>query len=77
MAGTLGEGGNGGLYDTYPSGGGGGGYYGGGSGGLCATTLPQSAGGGGGGSSYVIPSATGVSMTQGGNMSFGLVTITW
>ena len=70
-------------------GGGGGGYYGGGGGGgggSCRYAMTSkrsgpdccsgSGGGGGGGSSYVEPSATNVTNTQGGS-TFGQVIISW
>jgi streptogramin lyase len=85
--GTLGAGGAGGqgapygqllCYPADGGGGGGGGYYGGGGGGGGTTTYGsggQSAGGGGG-SSYIEPSATHVTNTQGGS-SGGLVIFSW
>jgi hypothetical protein len=72
--GSLGVGGDGGVFPatvvlTTAGGGGGGGYYGGGGG--------SSGGGGGGGSSFVHPSATGVVHVQGTRAGDGLVILTW
>lgn len=69
QAGTLGQGGKGGLYYYPPyfgAGGGGGGYYGGGGGGSFAA--------GGGGSSYATPDAT--NTTYGVNFAAASVSIT-
>ena len=69
--GGLGQGGDGGAYAGRggAGGGGGGGYYGGGGGGssaLCNTlSVVGRPGGGGGGSSYIVPSATQGSITEG------------
>ena len=52
----------------HASGGGGGGYYGGGGGAWM---------GGGGGSGFTIPTATGVTLTQGVQSGNGQVVITW
>jgi hypothetical protein len=62
--GSLGDGGSG----WCGGGGGGGGYYGGGGGGWNQ--------GGGGGSNYVDASASGVTHTQGGNTTYGSISIT-
>jgi hypothetical protein len=67
MAGTLGVGG---ASSAGGGGGGGGGYYGGGGG--CG----YHGGGGGGGSSFAVPTATGVSTLQGGQVGNGRVIIT-
>jgi hypothetical protein len=82
-AGALGTGGVGGCCTTRSAGGGGGGgagYYGGGGGGagVIATSGSGGGGGGGGGSSYIEPSATHVTNTQGGASSGnGRVVISW
>jgi glycine rich protein len=70
--GALGVGGG----TTNGAGGGGGGYYGGGGGGSGGGSGGKG-GGGGGGSSFVVPSATGTSMTQGVQPGNGQVIITW
>ena len=72
-AGSLGQGGQAGMYD-YSGGGGGGGYYGGGGGGSCDLHIQS---GGGGGSSYVEAGATSVTEYQGYNNGNGLVIISY
>ena len=82
-SGSLGTGGAGGCCTQHSAGGGGGGgggYYGGGGGGagVLATSGYGGGGGGGGGSSYVEPSATHVTNTQGaGSSGDGRVIIAW
>jgi hypothetical protein len=76
-SGGLGIGGVGGGGNAGGAGGGGGYYGGGGGGGGCGGGTYCSAGGGGGGSSYVIPSATGVTMQQAPVMGVGQVVITY
>lgn len=81
-AGSFGAGGAGGSGLSNGAGGGGGWYGGGGGGGwgLLINSGPctaEPAGAGGGGSSYVTPSATNVTMTQGTNSGAGSVTLVW
>lgn len=83
ISGVGGSGGGSSIGANLNGGGGGGGWYGGGGGGgwglpvnsgPCTTEPPF---GGGGGSSYAEPSATNVTMTQGGQSGNGYVTIVW
>jgi gliding motility-associated-like protein len=73
--GSLGQGGNGGLWQTASGGGGGGGYYGGGGGGNDGCCTGANGGGGGGGGSSLVPAGAGC--TQGSNNGPGYVTITY
>lgn len=73
--GTIGQGGNGGFWNTASGGGGGGGLYGGGGGGSDGCCTGANGGGGGGGGSSLTP-AGGV-CTQNSNNGPGLVTITY
>jgi len=73
--GSLGQGGNGGLWGTASGGGGGGGYYGGGGGGNDGCCTGANGGGGGGGGSSLVPAGAGC--TQGSNNGPGYVTITY
>jgi hypothetical protein len=84
--GSFGSGGDGGAGGGDPAarafagGGGGGGYYGGGGGGggsLCLSGLAQPAGGGGGGSSYIDPSVTDATLTDGAQSGNGSLTVTF
>jgi gliding motility-associated-like protein len=72
--GSLGQGGNGGLWQTASGGGGGGGYYGGGGGGNDGCCTGANGGGGGGGGSSLIPAGAGC--TSGSNNGPGYVSIT-
>ncbi len=73
-SGSLGQGGAG----SSSGGGGGGGYYGGGGGGDDSSPFgSRNTAGGGGGSSFITPSATSVTNTQGGNTGDGLVIIAY
>lgn len=76
-AGTLGMGGNGGVYsDSKKGGAGGAGYYGGGGGGVGGSALINKSCGGCGGSSYTHPDlCTNVSHTQGFREGAGYITI--
>lgn len=74
-AGSLGQGGIGGIWNTASGGGGGGGYYGGGGGGNDGCCTNANGGGGGGGGSSLVPS--GAVCTQGSNTGDGVVTITY
>jgi hypothetical protein len=78
-SGSGGTGGGGGFPVTAGGGGGGGGYFGGGGGGsgFTATGNEGGSGGGGGGSSFAIPTATGVTLQQGGRTGNGQVIISW
>lgn len=71
--GSLGQGGNGGLWQTASGGGGGGGYYGGGGGGNDGCCTGANGGGGGGGGSSLVPAGAGC--TSGTNNGPGFVTI--
>lgn len=73
--GTLGNGGNGGFWNTASGGGGGGGYYGGGGGGSDGCCTGANGGAGGGGGSSFTP-AGGV-CTQSFNNGPGQITITY
>lgn len=72
--GSLGQGGNGGLWQTASGGGGGGGYYGGGGGGNDGCCTGANGGGGGGGGSSLVPAGAGC--TSGSNNGPGSVSIT-
>ena len=74
QAGTLGQGGNGGFWQTASGGGGGGGYYGGGGGGNDGCCTGSNGGGGGGGGSSLTAGGTCLAANNTGN---GYVTITW
>lgn len=74
-AGTLGNGGQGGFWQTASGGGGGGGYYGGGGGGNDGCCTGANGGGGGGGGSSLMP--PGGTCLQANNAGNGFVTITW
>ncbi len=80
QSGTLGQGGNGGFWDTASGGGGGGGFYGGGGGGNdgCCTGA-NGGGGGGGGSSFYPAGGTCTPAFQPGNgqviINYSTVTI--
>lgn len=71
--GSLGQGGNGGFWQTASGGGGGGGYYGGGGGGNDGCCTGANGGGGGGGGSSLVPAGAGC--TTGTNNGPGFVTI--
>ena len=73
-AGTLGIGGQAGLWQTASGGGGGGGLYGGGGGGNDGCCEGANGGGGGGGGSSLVPA--GGTCTAAGNAGHGYVTIT-
>jgi gliding motility-associated-like protein len=73
--GALGQGGQGGFWQTASGGGGGGGYYGGGGGGNDGCCTGANGGGGGAGGSSLVP--TGGNCTQGTNTGDGSVTITY
>ena len=78
--GTLGNGGQGGLWQTASGGGGGGGFYGGGGGGNDGCCTGSNGGGGGGGGSSLIPAgAVGalVNCQPANNAGNGFVTISW
>lgn len=72
--GSLGQGGNGGFWQTASGGGGGGGYYGGGGGGNDGCCTGANGGGGGGGGSSLVPAGAGC--TSGSNNGPGYVSIT-
>ena len=72
--GSLGQGGNGGPWDTASGGGGGGGYYGGGGGGNDGCCTGANGGGGGGGGSSLVPAGAGC--TSASNNGSGFITIT-
>jgi len=72
--GTLGQGGQGGYWQTASGGGGGGGFYGGGGGGNDGCCTGANGGGGGGGGSSLVPA--GGTCVGGGNTGNGYVTIT-
>ncbi len=74
QAGSLGQGGNGGIWQTASGGGGGGGYYGGGGGGNDGCCTNANGGGGGGGGSSLVPAGAGC--VQNSNNGAGFVTIT-
>lgn len=75
QAGTLGQGGNGGFWQTASGGGGGGGRFGGGGGGNDGCCTGGNGGGGGGGGSSLIPvGGTCIGANNSGN---GYVTITY
>ena len=74
QAGFLGQGGQGGYWQTASGGGGGGGYYGGGGGGNDGCCTGGNGGGGGGGGSSLVP--VGGTCAPGGNSNNGYVTIT-
>lgn len=73
QAGSLGQGGNGGLWQTASGGGGGGGYYGGGGGGNDGCCTGANGGGGGGGGSSLVPSGAGC--VQNSNNGGGYISI--
>jgi len=73
--GTLGNGGQGGYWQTASGGGGGGGYYGGGGGGNDGCCTGANGGGGGGGGSSLVPAGGGC--LAGNNTNHGYVTITY
>ncbi|MES2800459.1 MAG: T9SS type B sorting domain-containing protein [Bacteroidota bacterium] len=73
--GSIGNGGQGGPWDTASGGGGGGGYYGGGGGGNDGCCTGANGGGGGGGGSSLTPA--GGSCTSGGNNGPGYITINY
>jgi gliding motility-associated-like protein len=74
-AGTLGQGGQGGLWQTASGGGGGGGFYGGGGGGNDGCCTGANGGGGGGGGSSLMPAGgTCIASSNTGN---GFVNITY
>jgi gliding motility-associated-like protein len=74
-AGTLGQGGQGGLWQTASGGGGGGGFYGGGGGGNDGCCTGGNGGGGGGGGSSLMPAGgTCIASSNTGN---GFVNITY
>ena len=73
--GTLGNGGQGGYWQTASGGGGGGGYYGGGGGGNDGCCTGANGGGGGGGGSSLVPA--GGACLAGNNTNHGYVTITY
>lgn len=72
--GTLGQGGQGGYWQTASGGGGGGGFYGGGGGGNDGCCTGANGGGGGGGGSSLVPA--GGTCAAGGNANNGFITIT-
>jgi gliding motility-associated-like protein len=72
--GSLGQGGNGGFWQTASGGGGGGGYYGGGGGGNDGCCTGANGGGGGSGGSSLVPAGAGC--TSGSNNGSGYVSIT-
>lgn len=74
-SGSVGQGGNGGMWQTASGGGGGGGYYGGGGGGNDGCCTGGNGGGGGGGGSSLIPAGAGCS--NGSNTGNGFVSITY
>jgi gliding motility-associated-like protein len=74
-AGSIGQGGNGGLYSTASGGGGGGGYFGGGGGGSDNCCVSANGGGGGGGGSSFYPA--GGTCTQGFQTGNGQVIISY
>lgn len=74
FSGSLGQGGNGGPWDTASGGGGGGGYYGGGGGGNDGCCTGANGGGGGGGGSSLVPAGAGC--TSASNNGSGFITIT-
>lgn len=73
--GLLGQGGQGGFWQTASGGGGGGGYYGGGGGGNDGCCTGANGGGGGAGGSSLTP--MGGNCTQGVNTGDGMVSITY
>jgi len=73
--GVLGNGGQGGLWQTASGGGGGGGYWGGGGGGNDGCCTGANGGGGGGAGSSLVPA--GGSCLANNNNGNGYVTITW
>lgn len=73
--GALGQGGQGGIWDTASGGGGGGGYYGGGGGGNDGCCTNANGGGGGGGGSSLVPAGAGC--LTGSNTGNGYVSITY
>lgn len=74
-AGSLGQGGQGGFWQTASGGGGGGGFYGGGGGGNDGCCTGGNGGGGGGSGSSMVPA--GGSCLAGNNNNHGYVTITY
>ena len=74
QAGTIGQGGQGGYWQTASGGGGGGGLYGGGGGGNDGCCTGGNGGGGGGAGSSLVPA--GGTCVAGGNTNNGYVTIT-
>ncbi len=74
QAGSLGQGGNGGLWQTASGGGGGGGYYGGGGGGNDGCCTGANGGGGGGGGSSLVPLGA---LCNTGNTGNGYVNISY
>jgi gliding motility-associated-like protein len=75
QVGSLGQGGNGGFWQTASGGGGGGGYYGGGGGGNDGCCTGANGGGGGGGGSSLVPAGAGC--VQASNNGSGYVTIAY
>lgn len=75
QSGSLGQGGNGGFWQTASGGGGGGGYYGGGGGGNDGCCTGANGGGGGGGGSSLVPAGAGC--VQASNNGSGYVTIAY
>lgn len=73
--GSLGQGGQGGLWNTASGGGGGGGYYGGGGGGNDGCCTGANGGGGGSGGSSLVPANGGCA--QGANTGDGEISITY
>jgi len=73
--GSLGQGGQGGFWQTASGGGGGGGFYGGGGGGNDGCCTGGNGGGGGGSGSSMVPA--GGSCLAGNNNNHGYVTITY
>jgi gliding motility-associated-like protein len=75
QAGSLGQGGNGGPWQTASGGGGGGGYYGGGGGGNDGCCTGANGGGGGGGGSSLVPAGAGCN--AGSNTGNGSISISF
>lgn len=75
QSGTLGQGGNGGFWQTASGGGGGGGFYGGGGGGNDGCCTGSNGGGGGGAGSSLIP--VGGTCLAANNASNGYLTINY
>jgi gliding motility-associated-like protein len=75
QAGSFGQGGNAGFWQTASSGGGGGGYYGGGGGGIDGCCTGANGGGGGGGGSSLVPGSA--TCNGGQNTGDGYVSFTY